>query len=139
MVIAIVILAGMGVLLCSLWIGQIRDFKDLNSAKFEVLNMMAPLIRFGADQTLVSARPFEQEWSILDKKKATREVDTMEIVALRSSNAELLVPRAFRWLFALITAASIITTVVNWPTLMGSVFDLRQPTTSSPSTGVKPK
>jgi hypothetical protein len=89
---AILVLAGMGWLLCSLWIDQIRDFKELNSAKFEVLNSMAPLVQFGADTALISATPFEREWVILETKKATREVGTLKIIALRSSNAEFLVP-----------------------------------------------
>ena len=41
MLLAILILSGMGALLCVLWTGQIRDFKELNAAKFEVLNAMA--------------------------------------------------------------------------------------------------
>ena len=36
----------MAILFCSLWLGQIVDFKYLNNAKFKVLQYMAPLIEF---------------------------------------------------------------------------------------------
>lgn len=39
---AIVVLCTMAFLFCSLWLGQITDFKYLNNAKFKVLNEMAP-------------------------------------------------------------------------------------------------
>ncbi len=45
----IVLLAGMASLYCTLWIGQIRDLKELNNAKFSVLNEMAPFVAFGDD------------------------------------------------------------------------------------------
>jgi hypothetical protein len=122
---AIVVLSGMGILLCALWKGQIRDFKDLNSAKFEVLNAMAPLVQFDATETVVSAIPFMREWDILKAKEATREVEAMRIVALRSSNAELLVPTAFRWLFVLIMCAALATAIVNWRPLIDNILALK--------------
>jgi hypothetical protein len=39
---AVVFLSLMAVLFCVLWVGQIRDFKKLNNAKFTVLNDMVP-------------------------------------------------------------------------------------------------
>src|SRR3954451_4164659 len=39
---AVVLLCMRAVLFCQLWLAQIRDFKKLNDAKFEVLNQMAP-------------------------------------------------------------------------------------------------
>ena len=42
------LLGVMAILFCLLWIGQIRDFKNLNSAKFTVLNEMAPKVEFDA-------------------------------------------------------------------------------------------
>ncbi len=85
-IVAILMLAGMGMLLCTLWIGQIRDFKALNNAKFEVLNAMAPLVQFGANDDRISATPFAREWEILKSKEATQEVYTTHIVALRTPN-----------------------------------------------------
>ena len=46
---AVAILASMAVLFCAPWIGQIRDFKKLNNAKFSVLNEMAPIIEFDVE------------------------------------------------------------------------------------------
>ena len=40
--IAVIILCILAILFCSLWIAQIKDFKMLNNAKFDVLNEMAP-------------------------------------------------------------------------------------------------
>ncbi len=93
-------LAGMGAIFCTLWIGQIRDFKSLNNAKFEVLNAIAPRVAFGeGDDGRVSATPFAKEWEILQRREETRAIETPHIVALRSSNIEYLVPKAFRLLF----------------------------------------
>jgi hypothetical protein len=138
MLLAMLILAGIGALLCLLWARQIRDFKELNAAKFEVLNAMAPSIRFGSDDTVVSAQPFEREWQILKAREAAREVNAMNIVALRSSNAELLVPVAFRWLFYLIITATVVIIVFNWQTLTKTVFGLNQPVTPPASTATVP-
>jgi hypothetical protein len=114
----------MGALLCSLWIGQIKDFKDLNAAKFEVLNAMAPWVRFGKDDDRVSASPFVREWEILKDKQATRQIEAMGIIALRSSNTEFLVPLAFRWLFLLMILAAIVVAVANWRTLTLNPFEI---------------
>lgn len=134
---AVGMLAGMGVLLCALWIGQIRDFKALNNAKFDVLNEMAPLVNFGSGDERISAVPFDREWKSLEAKKATREVEGMKIFALQSSNTEFLVPKAFRCIFFVIIIAGISIAVVNLPLLTNSVFVLRnagQATVAAPMT-----
>jgi hypothetical protein len=120
---AVIVLAGMGALLCSLWIGQIRDFKDLNAAKFEVLASMAPRVRFGKDDDRSSANPFVREWEILKEKHSARQIEAMGIIALRSSNAEFLVPVAFRWLFLLMILRVIAVVVTNWRTIMTNPFE----------------
>jgi hypothetical protein len=135
MLLAILVVAGMGALLCSLWAGQIRDFKELNAAKFEVLNWMAPSVRFGDDAAIVSAIPFAREWDMMQAKQATREMQSMRIIALRSSNAEFLVPAAFRSLFILILLAVGVTMGVNWTPLTHSVFDFRPPASASAQGG----
>lgn len=40
------VLCLMAIFLCSLWIGQVRDMKLLNNAKFKVLEEMAPRVEF---------------------------------------------------------------------------------------------
>jgi hypothetical protein len=108
-------LAVMGAIFCTLWIGQIRDFKSLNNAKFEVLNAIAPRVRFGKeDDERVSATPFIKEWEILQRREETRALETPQIVALRSSSIEYLVPKAFRIIFIACVAVSCGVVIRNW-------------------------
>ncbi|GJM17488.1 MAG: hypothetical protein DHS20C13_28150 [Thermodesulfobacteriota bacterium] len=106
-IVSVVLLAGMAALYCSLWIGQIRDLKELNNAKFTVLNNMARFVSFGDgnNENIVSYKPFEKEWDALTKAKIAEEVKGIDIVALKSSNIEYLIPKAFRVLFILIVLA----------------------------------
>src|SRR6185295_5641237 len=62
--IAVFLLSTMAILFCSLWLGQIQDFKYLNNAKFKVLNDMAPRIEFDLERPnqMTSFCPFEKEW-----------------------------------------------------------------------------
>jgi len=136
---AVLMLAGMGVLLCSLWRGQIRDFKALNNAKFEVLNAMAPQVQFGANDEQISAAPFAREWEILKANEATREMEAMRIFALRSSNTEFLVPTAFRWLFWLMIVAAMAVTAINLPTLTSGLFVLKQTNQAPAISGSGPR
>lgn len=110
---AIVFLAGMGSRLCVLWTAQIRDLKALNSAKFEVLNRMAPKVRFGTADMRVSAEPFATEWQILQANQTARAVTELGTEALGSTEAEFLVPMGFRRLFQFIIVAALIVTVLN--------------------------
>jgi hypothetical protein len=110
-------LSAMAVLFCTLWIGQIRDFKKLNTAKFAVLNAMAPNVEFDSTNPglLVSYCPFEKEWNRLRELNALDEVGKANIVALKSSNIEYFIPKAFRALFVGILLALLVVTVANWP------------------------
>ena len=60
---AVLLLAAMAVLFCQLWVAQIRDFKRLNDAKFDILNRMAPLLAFDSSGAtpIYSFRPFERD------------------------------------------------------------------------------
>ena len=106
-IVGVVLLAGMAALYCTLWVGQIRDFKELNNAKFAIINQMARFVSFGdgSNECLVSYKPFEKEWDALTKAKVAEEVKSIDIVALKSSNIEYLIPKAFRMLFILIMFA----------------------------------
>jgi hypothetical protein len=88
----------MATLFCSLWIGQIRDFKELNNAKFKVLNDMTRHIVFSENQNdpRVSYAPFDKEWKSLQESKAIVEISRSNIAALKASKMEYLIPRAFR-------------------------------------------
>jgi hypothetical protein len=94
---AVLMLSVMAILFCSLWLGQILDFKYLNNAKFKVLNDMAPRIEFDISHPnqITSFRPFEKEWRELEEVKAAVEIGQRRIVALKSSNIEYFIPPSF--------------------------------------------
>lgn len=104
---SVVFLAGMATVYCTLWIGQIRDLKELNNAKFTVINEMASFVSFGDgnNEKLISYKPFEKEWDALKKAKIAEKVNSINIIALKSSNIEYLIPKAFRVIFVLIIVA----------------------------------
>jgi len=116
-------LAIMGAIFCTLWIGQIRDFKSLNNAKFEVLNSIAPRIAFGKeDDGRVSAIPFAKEWEILQRREETRALETPRIIALRSSSIEYLVPKAFRIIFVVSIMVCYGVVIRNWDAMIHFVL-----------------
>jgi hypothetical protein len=119
---AVLILCIMAILFCSLWLGQIADFKYLNNAKFQVLNDMSPHIEFDIahPDKITSYCPFEKEWKRLEEVKAAVEIRQRKIVALKSSNIEFFIPQAFRVLFFLIGLAVVIAVIFNWSSFLNS-------------------
>jgi hypothetical protein len=116
------VLCLMAVLFCSLWMGQIRDFKSLNNAKFEVLNQMAPQVEFVPESPdfIVSFCPFEKEWKSLQRSKAAQEVFQNKIIALKSSNIEYFIPKAFMALFSMSIVIILLAIVFNWLLFLNS-------------------
>jgi len=114
---AVTVLCTMAILFCVLWVGQIRAFKNLNNAKFEVLNQMAPNLEFDHDKpgALVSFRPFEKEWTKLSETNSLEEMGKSNIVALKSSNIEYFIPKAFAALFCAILLVLALIVAFNWP------------------------
>lgn len=114
---AVAVLSVMAMLFCVLWVGQIRAFKKLNNAKFEVLNEMAANLEFDLDKPsiLISYRPFEKEWTKLSETNALEEIGKSNIVALKSSNIEYFIPKAFGALFGAILLALTLMVAFNWP------------------------
>lgn len=112
-----VLLCLMAILFCALWIGQIRDFKNLNNAKFSVLNEMAPKVEFDASNpgAIVSFCPFQKEWKKLTELSAVQEVGSSNLIALKSSNIEYLIPKAFAVLFSAVLIALTLVVVNHWP------------------------
>lgn len=49
-----------GIVICSIWIFFIRNYKLLNTAKFDVINKI---------ETKLPVAPFKDEWEILKKKQ----------------------------------------------------------------------
>lgn len=121
--IVVIVLGSMATLFCSLWIGQIRDFKELNNAKFKVLNNMAHHIVFSENQNdpRVSYAPFDKEWKSLQNSKAIVEISRSKIVALKSSNMEYLIPRAFRILFISVIILIFVFILFNWKVIIKSL------------------
>jgi hypothetical protein len=112
---AVEILAATAILFCVLWVGQIRDFKNLNNAKFAVLNAMAPNVEFDPNGVAISYCPFEKEWNKLTELNALDEVRSSNIVALKSSNIEYFIPKAFALLFSGVFIVVIVVIFSNWP------------------------
>jgi hypothetical protein len=112
-----VLLCLMAILFCALWIGQIRDFKNLNNAKFSVLNEMAPTVDFDTANpgAITSFCPFDKEWKKLGELSALQEVARSNLVALKSSNIEYFIPKAFATLYGAILIALVVLVVINWP------------------------
>lgn len=119
---AIVVLCTMAFLFCSLWLGQITDFKYLNNAKFKVLNEMAPKMEFDLDHPnqIASFCPFEKEWKALEAVKAAVEIGQRKIVALKSSSIEYFIPKAFRILFVLVGLAALLAVAFNLSSFINS-------------------
>ncbi len=88
------ILSGIAIIFSSLWIEQIKDFKNLNRAKFAVLNKMAEDLFFNSEQdfVVVSYNPFAKEWDKLQELKAlqkqTRKDTSQESEEDRSEESE---------------------------------------------------
>jgi len=110
--ILVLILAGFATVFCSLWIGQITDFKKLNRAKFDVINNMASKLYF-ENSVVVSYEPFDKEWKKLIEIDALQAKPKNNIIALKSTNAEYFIPKAFRILFLIIFIISILTILLN--------------------------
>jgi hypothetical protein len=125
---AVILLCMMAILFCELWVAQIRDFKRLNDAKFEVLNGMAPSIVFNpTPQDLRrSYRPFEREWEKLKHKGAVNNVRTLNILALKSSHMEQFIPRAFQFIFAAAIIAVFVLAINVQPSLTPSSVKVAQ-------------
>ncbi len=135
-ILATLLLSAMAALLCTLWIGQIGDFKELNNAKFSVLNQMAPTVAFGVPpENIESFCVFQKEWDALQQRRALQEVASHNLIALKSSNIEFLLPKALRVLFISICVGSIVFGSVNWNQLSTSTLSI--PTPSAAPTAVK--
>jgi Flp pilus assembly protein TadB len=119
----VALLCAMGVLFCTLWVGQIQTYKNLNNAKFKVLNDMAHHIAFSSSRSdeRVSYSPFEKEWKILEEQeRALEELANTQIMALKSSNIEYLIPKAFRLLFGFVLIVTVVLVIANWNLIVTS-------------------
>jgi len=114
---AAMLLSVLATFFCALWVVQIQDFKNLNTAKFSVLNDMAPNVHFetSSELNISSFTPFQREWRSLEKLDAIQKVGRSNIVALKSSSIEYFIPKAFFVLFCLVIVAIATVSIANWP------------------------
>lgn len=96
---------------CRWWWRQIVSYKDLNGAKFDVLNEMAPLIVFPDEPSCKSYEPFAKEWDALEKKKALGQFKAR--LALGASLSELTVPITFMTAFCAILLISVTISILG--------------------------
>ena len=137
-ILAVIILASIAILFCFLWIKQIEEFKDLNNEKFSVLNEMAEHVVFSnnVNDPRMSYSPFMREWEQLQRKKKLLEPKkdkdkNTQIISLKSTTLEYLVPKAFRALYILILVLVAIIITINREEICNTTLRLSPQTPSS--------
>ena len=118
------LLAIVAMLYTQLWLAQIRDYKRLNTAKFEVLNEMAPNIafseqKFSSEVDIISSKPFEKEWDKVKDLGGLQNKRRFNIIALKSSNQEYFVPQALFTIFILTAIATIFSFAFHFGPFIG--------------------
>ena len=78
---------------------------------------MAPKVEFDTSNpgTVTSFCPFDKEWKKLTELHALQEVGRSNLVALKSSNIEYFIPKAFAALFVAILVALAVLVSSHWP------------------------
>lgn len=78
---------------------------------------MAPNVDFDIENpwAVTSFCPFDKEWKKLDELHGLQEVGRSKIVALKSSNIEYFIPKAFAALFLAILVLLVMLVATNWP------------------------
>lgn len=115
-ILADLLLCILAILFCALWIGQIQDFKNLNNAKFSLLNEMAPSVDFdiGHPGAVVSFCPFEKEWKKLEELDALQKLGYSKIIVLKSTKREYFIPGAFIFTYLSILGLLLFIVVNHW-------------------------
>ncbi|WP_405956407.1 hypothetical protein [Streptomyces phaeochromogenes] len=112
------VLSAIGCFMSFYWLKQIDDFKALNTAKFEILNNMAPQVIFDGPHGRSQAKSFncfEKEWQELSRAEALQSAVSNSFVrGLRSSSAERFIPRAFGAIFALVFCSVLTFSLISW-------------------------
>lgn len=89
-----IIMAAGGVILCSVWLAFVKYFRQLNEAKFKVINYL---------EKKLPEQPFADEWAILKKQKKRMEGTKLERV----------LPIAFIMLYVTIVAVMVISKIME--------------------------
>lgn len=111
----ILILTAVAIVFCIYWKKQIQGFKDLNEAKFKVIEEMSEKLYFDSpegDFHIISYTPFSKEWESLQKsKKLTKNKDNSWV--FKYTENELFMPFAFGGIFAFLGLIALITIIAN--------------------------
>lgn len=97
-----------GILLAIVWWALLKSYRDLNSAKFQVINSM---------EARLPAKIFSDEWVILkgEKKEENPDISQSKMRAWLKQYRELgAVERMVPWLFAAIYAIDLVSRL-SWP------------------------
>lgn len=103
----------LGFIFCLYWRSQLQAFKNLNSAKFKVLQEMSNHVAFPdyRERSIKSYNPFEREYEIMEQAKALRVTEGRRIAL--SSFSENLVPASFLAFFVFEALVCIYWTVLQ--------------------------
>jgi hypothetical protein len=115
---ALITISILAMIFCLYWNGQLKAFKELNSAKFQVLEEMADRVAFPdyRERSIVSMNPFMREYQILAEKKELAE-GAKGLLFQRSNFAETIVPKSFIAFYFLVILWSTIWLIINLRTL----------------------
>lgn len=113
--VALITISILAIIFCLYWNGQLWAFKELNSAKFQVLEEMADRVAFPdyRERSIVSMNPFMREYQILTENKKLV-AGAKGLLLQRSNFAETIVPKSFIAFFAAVTFLSIIWLLMNF-------------------------
>lgn len=106
------------------WIRQIKDYKSLNNAKFNVINQMSTNLFFPSESSEIkidSFEPFSKEWEELKQLSALQEQKRFKMIALKSSNLEYFIPKAFRIIFLTLSVLSLLAVILNFGDFTDSI------------------
>lgn len=107
-------IAVLGIIFCLYWNGQLWAFKELNGAKFQVLEEMAGRVVFPdyKERSVRSINPFVREYQILTERRKL--VETRKGLLLQRSNlAETIVPKSFLAFFAASALLCVLWLLIN--------------------------
>lgn len=113
--VALITISILAIIFCLYWNGQLWAFKELNSAKFQVLEEMADRVAFPdyRARSIISMNPFMREYQILTEKNKIVK-GAKGLLLQRSNFAETIVPKSFIVFFAGVIILSIIWLLSNF-------------------------
>lgn len=109
------------------WIQQIKEYKSLNSAKFKVMNKMSKNLFFPNESSEIkidSFEPFAKEWEELKYLSVLQDKKVFKIIALRSSNLEYFIPKAFGVIFVILSLLSLTAVILNFGGFIDSIKEI---------------